>query len=292
MDDIIQLEYYMRHAIYEAEESLREGNKGFGAVIIKEGEIIAAAHDGEETESDPTSHAEINAIKLAGKKIGKDLSGCILLSTSEPCPMCAFAIAWSGIKEIAYGYSIQDALAQGRRRILFLCTEAFEKAGMDITVHKGVLQRECSILYRADVRHEINNLRAATDDDLRALNADSIARRTAWYSENSAILRTEHCTLLEAAHHLLVTRFHAAEEEMPVVAKSEKQITFHSMNFCPTLEACKILRLDTRHVCKLLNEDSTNRLVKNIDRRLRFSRNYTSLRPYTPFCEEFISIED
>ncbi|MFS9379949.1 nucleoside deaminase [Citrobacter sp. ANG330] len=292
MDDIIQLEYYMRHAIYEAEESLREGNKGFGAVIIKEGEIIAAAHDGEETESDPTSHAEINAIKLAGKKIGKDLSGCILLSTSEPCPMCAFAIAWSGIKEIAYGYSIQDALAQGRRRILFLCTEAFDKAGMDITVHKGVLQRECSILYRADVRHEINNLRAATDDDLRALNADSIARRTAWYSENGAILHTEQCTLLEAAHHLLVTRFHAAEEEMPVVAKSEKQITFHSMNFCPTLEACKILRLDTRHVCKLLNEDSTNRLVKNIDRRLRFSRNYASLRPYTPFCEEFISIED
>ena len=79
---------------------------------------------------------------------------------------------------------------------------------------------------------------------------------------------------------------------MPVVARSEKQITFHSMNFCPTLEACKILRLDTRHVCKLLNEDSTNRLVKNIDRRLRFSRNYANLRPYTPFCEEFISLED
>lgn len=114
MDDIIQLESYMRHAIREAEESLREGNKGFGAVIIKDGEIIASAHDGEETESDPTSHAEINAIKLAGKKIGKDLSGCLLLTTSEPCPMCAFAIAWSGIKEIAFGYSIQDALAQGR----------------------------------------------------------------------------------------------------------------------------------------------------------------------------------
>lgn len=54
MDDIIQLESYMRHAIREAEESLREGNKGFGAVIIKDGEIIASAHDGEETESDPT----------------------------------------------------------------------------------------------------------------------------------------------------------------------------------------------------------------------------------------------
>lgn len=137
MDDIIQLESYMRHAIREAEESLREGNKGFGAVVIKDGEIIACAHDGEETQADPTSHAEINAIKLAGKKIGKDLSGCLLLSTSEPCPMCAFAIAWSGIKEIAYGYSIQDALAQGRRRILFLCTEAFDKAGMFNSVSGG-----------------------------------------------------------------------------------------------------------------------------------------------------------
>ena len=79
---------------------------------------------------------------------------------------------------------------------------------------------------------------------------------------------------------------------MPVVARSEKQIAFHSMNFCPTLEACKILHLDTRHVCKLLNEDSTDRLVKNIDQRLRFSRNYANLRPYTPFCEEFLSIEE
>lgn len=292
MNGVMELEFWMRVAIGEAEESLREGNKGFGAVIIKDGEMVAAAHDYEETEGDATSHAEINAIKIASQKIGKNLNGCILISTSEPCPMCAFAIAWSGISEIAFGFSIQDALAQGRRRIAFQCVEAFDKAGIEVIVHKGILQQECAILYRADVRSEINHLRNATDEDLKALNADSIARRTAWFCQNKAGLNIGDSHLLDTAHRLLITRFHAAEVEMPVVNRTEKQITFHSMNFCPTLEACRILRLDTRHVCKLLNEESTDMLVKKIDSRLRFSRNYNNLRPYSSFCEESISIED
>lgn len=292
MNKNIQLESYMRLAITEAEESLREGNKGFGAVIVKDGEVIATAHDCEETAADPTSHAEINAIKIAGQKLGKDLTGCILVSTSEPCPMCAFAIAWSGIRILAYGFSIHDAINQGRRRIPFLCTEAFEKAAVDVTVHKGILQRQCSVLYRADVRQEINNLRNASDEDLRLLNLDSIARRSAWFCEQKSGLHPVQHKLLDAAHNLLVERFHASEDEMPIVVRSEKQITFHSMNFCPTLEACRILRLDTRHVCKLLNEESTDKLVKKIDNRLRFSRNYNHLRPYSSYCEESISIDD
>ena len=145
MNGVMELEFWMRVAIGEAEESLCEGNKGFGTVIIKDGEMVAAAHDYEETEGDATSHAEINAIKIASQKIGKNLNGGILISTSEPCPMCAFAIAWSGISEIAFGFSIQDALAQGRRRIAFQCVEAFDKAGIEVIVHKGILQRELII---------------------------------------------------------------------------------------------------------------------------------------------------
>ncbi len=287
----MNLEPFMRIAIGEAEQSLRDGNKGFGALIVRNGECIATAHDTEETDRDPTSHAEINTIRIASQKLGKHLSGCVLVSTHEPCPMCAFAIAWSGITEVAYGYAIQDAIAQGRRRIDFPCTEAFDRAGVAVTVHKGVLQGECSVLYRADVRKEIENLRNANDADLQALNDDSIARRTSWFLENKATLPINPADPLGSAYCLLMTRFHATAEEMPVVSTSGDSVTFHSMNFCPTLEACKILRLNTRQVCRCLNEASTNALVKQIDERLRFSRNYENLRPYADYCEETISLD-
>ncbi|MCC8181124.1 MAG: nucleoside deaminase [Planctomycetes bacterium] len=289
--DTVNLESAMKVAIGEAEESLRQGNKGFGAVIVKDGNIIAKAHDWEETDADPTSHAEINAIKISAKTLGKNLAGCILLSTSEPCPMCAFAIAWSGIREMAYGYSIADAMAQGRRRIAFPCPEAFDRAGIAVTVHHGILQQECSVLYRADVRKEIENLRNADDAALRALNEDSAARRTAWFHGNKDKLAIDPGDPLQSAYGMLVERFRTVPEEMPVVERAESRIVFHSMNFCPTLEACRILRLDTRHVCKCLNEASTNTLVKQIDGRLRFSRNYKNLRPYASYCEEAIHFE-
>ncbi len=258
----MNLALFMKIAIDEAETSLREGNKGFGAAIVRDGECIATAHDMEETDRDPTSHAEINAIRIASQKLGKNLSGCILISTHEPCPMCAFAIAWSGITEIAYGYGIQEAIAQGRRRINFPCTEAFDWAGITVKVHKGVLYQEYSILYRADVRKEIENLRNVGDVELQTLNEDSIARRTEWFQQNKTTLPIDAADPLGSAYQLLVTRFQTTPEEMPVVFASERKITFHSKNFCPTLEACKILRLDTRHVCKCLNEASTDTLVK------------------------------
>ncbi len=70
---------------------------------------------------------------------------------------------------------------------------------------------------------------------------------------------------------------------------NEREIVFHSKNCCPTLEACKILGLDTRKVCRLYNEKSTDALVRQVDSRLRFSRNYERIRPYTDSCEESIS---
>ena len=83
---MINLEKYMQEAISEAMISLREGNHGFGAVIVKDNEIISKAHDLEKTSEDTTSHAEVNAIRLASMIIGKNLNGCTLLSTHEPCP--------------------------------------------------------------------------------------------------------------------------------------------------------------------------------------------------------------
>ena len=111
------LEPFMKEAIAEARVSLREGNHGFGAVIVRENRIIASAHDTEETDADPTAHAESTVIRRACGIIGKDLSSCTLVCTHEPCPMCAGAIVWARIPVVAFGYAIADAVAQGRSRM-------------------------------------------------------------------------------------------------------------------------------------------------------------------------------
>lgn len=286
----MKFEEYMKKAINEAEESLREGNNGFGAVIVKNGEIISSAHDREDTENDPTSHAEVNAIRAACEKLGKNLAGCTLISTHEPCPMCAFAIAWSCIGEIAYGYSINDSISQGRKRIAFPCKEAFHRAGIDVAVHEGILKEECSILYRRDVRKEIENLRYVSEQSLKMLNEDSTVRRKKWFHENRSDFDIDSKDLLNSGYQLLLKRFGITAAEAPIVNKTDRQITFHSMNFCPTLEACRILGLDTRFICKRLNEASTDTLLKQIDSSLCFERNYDKLRPYAEYCEEMICI--
>lgn len=280
----------MEYALEEAKISLREGNKGFGAVIVKEGKLIAKAHDREVTDEDVTSHAEVNAIKKAGKILGKDLSGCILIATHEPCPMCAGAIVWAGITTIAFGCSIQESISQGRGRIDFPCEAFFDRVKANIKVYSGIMNRECSLLYRKDVRQEIKNLLGADENTLAVLEADSIKRRITWFQENKDSFDIAADDLLGSAYKLLLTRLHILPEEAPVVHKSGEKIVFHSQNFCPTLEACNILGLDTRCVCKRLNETSMDALMKQIDARLCFSRNYDCLRPYTDYCEEMISI--
>jgi len=260
------LESFMRLAIKEACISLREGNHGFGAVIIKDGEVISKAHDEEETEGDPTSHAELNAIRLASQKLGKHLTGCQIVSTHEPCPMCASAIVWSGIQEAAFGYSIEKSLVQGRNRIAITCTEVFERAGANISIQSGVLESECALLYQQNVRSVVKRLRNATESRLLEFNQDSIKRRLAWFDENKGSFDFLDGDKLEAAWHLLLKRFGIGEEEAPVALREKDRIVFHSQNFCPTLEACKILGLDTRFICKLYNEKSTDALVKQVIR--------------------------
>jgi len=144
---------------------------------------------------------------------------------------------------------------------------------------------------RAAIEREMEHLRGADDAALSALNEDSTRRRIAWFSEHRADFASLSDDPLEAGYRLLLLRFGISPEEAPVVSRSERAITFHSQNFCPTLEASTLLGLDTRHVCRCINEDSTNALLRQLDPRLRFSRNYEKLRPYASYCEETISLE-
>ncbi len=140
------------------------------------------------------------------------------------------------------------------------------------------------------IEAEIENLRNADDKILNELNGDSVRRRTQWFQENKGDFDFITDDLLYSGYRLLLERFHITPNEAPVIKKTDREIVFHSMNFCPTLEACKILGLDTRYVCKRLNETSTDTLLKQIDGRLKFTRNYDKLRPYTEYCEEMIYV--
>lgn len=100
------------------EEAFRgfNGNEGgpFGAVIIKDGVIVAQGHNEVLKNNDPTAHAEVVTIRKASAFLGRfDLSDCEIYASCEPCPMCLAAIFWSRIKIVHYGCTKRDAAAIG-----------------------------------------------------------------------------------------------------------------------------------------------------------------------------------
>lgn len=108
-------EKYMRMAIELSEYNVKQGVGGpFGAVIVKDGMVIARSANKVVQQNDPTAHAEIAVIRLACQELGTyNLQGCIIYTSCEPCPMCLGAIYWAKIDTIYYGNTKTDASAIG-----------------------------------------------------------------------------------------------------------------------------------------------------------------------------------
>jgi guanine deaminase len=106
---------FMKLVAKEAETGLKKGDGGpFGAIIVKDGKIIAKAHNLVIKTNDPTNHAEIVAIRIASKKLKRfDLSDCEIYSSCEPCPMCFSAIHWAKMKKLHFGCTREDAAKIG-----------------------------------------------------------------------------------------------------------------------------------------------------------------------------------
>lgn len=105
---------HLRDAIRTAEESVGEGGGPFGAVIVKDGEVIARAANRVTLDHDPTAHAEVRAIREACTRLGThDLAGCVLYASCEPCPMCLGAAYWARLDRLVYAASREDAAAAG-----------------------------------------------------------------------------------------------------------------------------------------------------------------------------------
>ncbi len=111
-NDTMTKEQLMREAIRLSEENVTNGGGPFGAVIARDGKIVATGVNRVTANNDPTAHAEVSAIRAACEKLNTfDLSGCEIYTSCEPCPMCLGAIYWAHIDKIYYGNDKDDAKA-------------------------------------------------------------------------------------------------------------------------------------------------------------------------------------
>ena len=106
----VTLQEAMRRAEALRDEALRAGDQGYGALVLRGDVVVGAAPSRVVTANDPTAHAEMEAIRDAARRLGtRELSGCVLVSTSCPCRMCEAAAGWAGISRMVHGQALTDA---------------------------------------------------------------------------------------------------------------------------------------------------------------------------------------
>ncbi|WP_252059851.1 nucleoside deaminase [Acinetobacter sp. AHP123] len=107
-------EKFLRNAIELAYNNIEKGGRPFGAVVVKNGEVIASGVNQILTTNDPTAHAELLAIRAASQILGSaNLEGCSVYASGHPCPMCMAAMRLAGIKSVSYAYSNEDGTLLG-----------------------------------------------------------------------------------------------------------------------------------------------------------------------------------
>lgn len=132
---------YMRDALLKASEAARYGEVPIGALIVKEGKVIVAERNRREEYRDPTAHAEILAIRQAGKILGGwRLSGCTLYVTLEPCPMCAGAMVQARLKRLVFG--ARDPKGGAAGTLYNIVQDA--RLNHRLMVTGGILEEECA----------------------------------------------------------------------------------------------------------------------------------------------------
>ena len=153
---------YMKEALAQAKMAEELGEVPIGAVIVRDGEIIARGHNLTVTSKDPTAHAEMIAIRQAAEVLGGwRLTGCDMYVTIEPCSMCAGAIVWSRINRLVIGAMDPKAGACGS---VFNIVED-KRLNHMVQLETGIMEAECSEL----VKHFFAELRSANISKRRKL---------------------------------------------------------------------------------------------------------------------------
>ncbi len=136
-------EQYMQLAIKKAQQGIKKGQTPFGACLVKKHTVIACVHNTVWQNADITAHAEIRAIREACHKLKTiDLSGLILYSTCEPCPMCFSACHWARITKIVYGTGIKDAKKHGFNELYISNNRLKSMANLRLEIIGGVMRQE------------------------------------------------------------------------------------------------------------------------------------------------------
>lgn len=136
-------EDYMREALALARRGYELGEVPIGAVIVYDGQIVAASHNLKEARRDPTAHAEMVAISAATQALGRwRLTGCMMYVTIEPCAMCAGALVLARIDRLVYGAADPKAGAVGS----IMDIARHERLNHRVEVTGGVLAEECGAL--------------------------------------------------------------------------------------------------------------------------------------------------
>jgi len=140
---------FMRVAIEKAKEGIKKGQTPFGACIVRDSDVISAAHNAVWKNTDVTAHAEINAIRNAcGKLNSIDLSGCTIFCTTEPCPMCFGACHWARISRIIFGTTIEDSKKFGFNELV-ISNNRMKSAGQtNLEITGRFLRDECLELFK------------------------------------------------------------------------------------------------------------------------------------------------
>ncbi len=140
---------YMALAIETTRQGIREGQSPFGAVIVRAGEIVANTHNTVWRTMDPTAHGEVNAIRQAALNLKSiDLTGSVIYSTCEPCPMCLTAIHWAKIDRLVFGATIADAKNTGFEELTISSHEMVRLGGGRLKIEGNLMQTECVGLFR------------------------------------------------------------------------------------------------------------------------------------------------
>ena len=138
----------MRLAIKEARKGIAAGQTPFGACIARNGEPVVCAHNHVWKNTDITAHAEIVAIRETCQRLDSiDLSGCIIYSTTEPCPMCFSACHWAKIAGIVFGTDIRDAQRAGFSELTISNVQMKRFGTSRVVVRGRFLRREALTLF-------------------------------------------------------------------------------------------------------------------------------------------------
>ncbi len=142
-------EHWMEIALEEA----KKGNYPYGAVLVKDNQIIVKGHNTTGKDNDVSAHAEINVLRsftMGMKNYSLDiLRGYTLYTTCEPCPMCAAACVWSGVSEIVYGASIKELIDMDIKQINISCETVIKQGFQNIKVTPGILAHKCLELFKS-----------------------------------------------------------------------------------------------------------------------------------------------